>query len=482
MKKPIVPRLRADRSKRHSERGVTMVLVATAMVAIIGIAALSIDVITLYLARQEAQRSADSAAMAAARVISLSGMTGTNNSASWGAVCGGASSPASLAAVAVATQNGVAGIVPSTPTVLYSIPGQAGVADCSALPTAFATNPVVSVQVRRTSLPTFFSRIWGTTSNSVSATATAEAFNPSGSSAATGFVTPVNARCVKPWLVPNQNPAQPSIACVGAACHAFVSTVDGSIIDPGVQPTTSTGVIGSTFNLFANCGAGSPCAFPGANPPQANVSTGTFTAGPPPATPNLAFVPGEIVGGTSIRGVPSCASSGGGGVPEYEAAVAGCDQTTDYHCGVSGSLNTIDLSENPGGPAPTGDSAAGIACLLTNDATTNPLTGQDVLDVTSYPYKIRSGASNPTGLIGKTITASNSVVSLPIYDSTLPLTFAGSRANVTIVGFLQVFVNQVGVDGSINVTVLNVAGCGNGAPNPAVSGNSPVPARLITLP
>lgn len=458
-----------------------MVLVATAMVAIIAIAALSVDVVTLYLARQEAQRSANAAALAAARVLSISGMTGTNDTASWGTVCGGTSSPASLAAVAVATQNGVGGNVPSTPNVLYSIPGQSGVADCSSLPAAFATNPMVTVQVRRTSLPTFFSRIWGTTSNSVSATATAEAFNPSGSSVSTGFVTPVNARCVKPWMVPNQNPNQPSTTCVGAACNKFVSNVDGSLINPGVRPTTANGVIGETFTLFANCGVGSPCVFPGANPPQANVSTGTFTAGPPPAMPNLSYAPGEIVGGTLVRGVPSCASSGGGGVPEYEAAVAGCDQTTNYHCGTTGSLNRIDLTENPGGPAPSGDSAAGIGCLLTNNATTNPLTGQDFLDTTAYPYKITAGASNPTGLNGKTITDSNSIVSLPIYDSALPLT-TGPFINVTIVGFLQVFVNQVNANGSIDVTVLNVAGCGNGLPNPAVSGNSPVPARLITPP
>src|SRR5204863_8967307 len=60
-------------SQEHtSERGVTMVLVALAMVAIIAMAALSIDVITLYLAREEAQRTADVAALAAARVLSLS--------------------------------------------------------------------------------------------------------------------------------------------------------------------------------------------------------------------------------------------------------------------------------------------------------------------------------------------------------------------------------------------------------------------------
>jgi hypothetical protein len=52
------------------------------------------------------------------------------------------------------------------------------------------------------------------------------------------------------------------------------------------------------------------------------------------------------------------------------------------------------------------------------------------------------------------------------------------------VGFLQVFINSVDQYGNVNVTVLNVAGCGNGN-NPTlnpVSGSSPVPVRLITQP
>jgi uncharacterized membrane protein len=43
-----------------------MMLVAIAMVAIIAIAALSIDIVTLYFAREEAQRSVDVAALGAA--------------------------------------------------------------------------------------------------------------------------------------------------------------------------------------------------------------------------------------------------------------------------------------------------------------------------------------------------------------------------------------------------------------------------------
>jgi hypothetical protein len=56
---------------------------------------------------------------------------------------------------------------------------------------------------------------------------------------------------------------------------------------------------------------------------------------------------------------------------------------------------------------------------------------------------------------------------------------------VTFVGFLQVFINAVDQNGSMKVTVLNVAGCGNGsagAPATSEIGNSPVPVRLITPP
>ena len=46
-----------------------MALVAMTMVAIISLAALSIDIGTLYEAKAEAQRAADAAALTAARMI-----------------------------------------------------------------------------------------------------------------------------------------------------------------------------------------------------------------------------------------------------------------------------------------------------------------------------------------------------------------------------------------------------------------------------
>src|ERR1700686_3572700 len=99
MKRPAFRRTHLP-AQHHGERGITMVLVAMGMVALIAMAALSIDVVTLYLAREEAQRAADAAALAAARVISVSGITGTadpdDDASSWAAICGGGNSGASL--------------------------------------------------------------------------------------------------------------------------------------------------------------------------------------------------------------------------------------------------------------------------------------------------------------------------------------------------------------------------------------------------
>ena len=64
------------RSGNHGEQGIIIVLVAVFMLGAVGaMAALSIDVVTLYTARSEAQLAADAAALAGARVLANSGMT-----------------------------------------------------------------------------------------------------------------------------------------------------------------------------------------------------------------------------------------------------------------------------------------------------------------------------------------------------------------------------------------------------------------------
>jgi hypothetical protein len=81
------------------------------------------------------------------------------------------------------------------------------------------------------------------------------------------------------------------------------------------------------------------------------------------------------------------------------------------------------------------------------------------------------------------ITTSNSIVTIPIYDNSSGAPLSPPQQPVTILGFLQVFINSVDpATGDINVTVMNVAGCSNNALNPSVTGTSPVPVRLITPP
>jgi hypothetical protein len=469
-----------------------MVLVALALVAIIAMAALSIDVITLYLAREEAQRTADAAALTAARVISISGLTGdpSNSSLSWQAICGGSSSPATQAAIAVATRSAVGGASVTAPSVLYSAGAGAPTPDCSTLPAPgpFGVNPMVTVLVTRPSLPTFFSRIWGNTGNSVSATATAEAFNPSNSgnvgNQTTGTIFPVQPRCVKPWIIPNRDPLSPTPigSCDqggGSACSKWVSLTDGSITRPGVSPT---GVIGERFWLAPDClHTGSTCSLRLPSP-QGNyyaVSRRTWLEPPP----SMEYLPGEAPI-TAPVAVPTCAAGS-----LYEQAVGGCDQSTAYQCGVQSSSaspqNLVDLNENPG--AGTDDTMNGVTCLIHEGNATAPQPdGQDTLNASSYPFQILAGPSNPLlagGLAsGTPITSSNSIVSLPIYDDTVSISPNGTSP-VTIIGFLQVFVNSVDRWGNVDVTVLNVAGCSNGAGgnvgNPVI-GSSPVPIRLIT--
>jgi Flp pilus assembly protein TadG len=477
MKSPAIWKARKFPPRHDRERGVTILLVAAALVAIMAMAALSIDVITLYLANAEAQRAADAAALAGARILSASGMTGdpTNAGNNWQSACASAVQVAKSVGQ-MARQNGVGG---SAGTVTVSFPNNSDTATCSGggPNAAFGVNPLVTVQVQRTDLPTFFARIWGRRGASVSATATAEAFNSSnsdlvGNSGASGTVTPVQPRCVKPWIVPNLDPVNTP--------NAFVAPGNGAIISPGIRiGGAPPGTVGEQFSLFADCAGGASCAtIPADNFPTANVPQNPlvlFNGWQAPAGNNLQYVPGEVPPHSTA--VPSCANDSA-----YQEAVSGCDQNTVYHCGVTNG-NDADLGINPGGS--TGDTATAVQCLIHQATGGSTASGQDILDNTVFPFRISAGSSNPLGVTGQ-VTSSNSIVSLPIYDSSAAVTFAtGATTPVTIVGFLQVFINAVNADGSLNVTVLNVAGCGNGGAKNVgspVTGTSPVPVRLITPP
>ncbi len=467
------PLIRCPRAKvdpRSDERGFTMALVTVALVAIIGMAALSIDIGTLYQAKAEAQRSADAAALAAARVISMSGITGDPTSGSgdgsWAAICGGTSSPATLIATNVAQQNLIAGVaVPSAAVTVTYGAGKAGGAakDCSTLGTDFGVNPTATVTVTGSNLPIFFARVFSLfpgvsySGTNVSATATAEVFNSSNSGSVAGKMVPVQPRCVKPWIVPNSDPGNPG--------NPFVSTATGSIQHEGISQF-GRGVIGENFSLVADCSVGG-----------GNCHGRNLIDNPPRVTGgSLQYIPALVSGNPGA--VPSCSPSTG-----YQAAIAGCDQSTVYACGTPNG-GQVDLNENPVNPGLfTGDTSTAVACL-TQAAPT--YSGADSIATASYPFQILAGPGNPLvqqGLdkSGDVITTSNSIVSIPIYDSSGGALPRGHEPQVTIVGLLQAFISIDGF-GNLTATVMNVAGCSNDAMAQSLYGTSPVPVRLITPP
>lgn len=429
-----------------------MALVAICMVAILGMALLSIDAVRLYLVREEAQRAADAAALAGVRILSLSGMTGDPNNAgtgSWTPAC----NAATAVATAVAQQNAIAGQFLPTAQITVTFPNDAG---CASDPgSIFGVNPEITVKVSRQNLPSFFGGYWGTRQNMVTASATAEAFNPSGSGAFPNGLVPVQPRCTKPWIVPNKDP--------GNSGNTFVSAT-GTLTNPGIKQLGG-GVIGESFNLSSVCN--------NTTGPGCNIMTGHNP--PTYSATSLDDIPAFVQG--APKAVSSCATA-----DPYSQAIGGCDQATVYACGAATPIAQADLTINP---VVSGDNYNASQCLIHGGS-----GGQDTLTAASpgstiYPFQIWAGFENPlvqnaTGVnTSNPITSSSSIATIPIYDDAV---LTGSQPYVNIVGFLQVFINSVAANGDPNVTVLNVSGCGNAATNTAVTGTSPVPIRLITAP
>ena len=473
---PLIDRQRTNPKPGSREGGFTMALVTVALVTIIAMAALSIDIGTLYQAKAEAQRAADAAALTAARMISVSGITGdpANQSNSWQPICGGSSSAATLAAINIAQQNLISGVAATSADVSVKYGGGSAGAtstSCAGAGAAFGVNPVVTVTVTSGKLPIFFARVFtlfphGTFSNTTAvATATAEVFNSSNSASVAGSMIPVQPRCVKPLIIPNKDPNSGS-------GQPFVSLATGAISNTGVSPT---GAIGENFILAANCRAN-----------RTNCYNGNYLGYPnAPASGGgtIRYLP-ALVQGTPVA-VPSCANAN-----TFEEAIGGCDQSTVYACGTPLGAQA-DLTVNPIRPSSAaGDTGTALQCLT--HATAEGLgNGQDQLETGSFPFQIQAGSDNPLvqdGLVSNNgiVTASSSIITLPIYDGA-NLQNGVQQPNVTIVGFLQVFVQDLNptfgpTRGDPVVYVLNVSGCSNNASNSPVTGTSPVPIRLITPP
>ena len=175
--------------RRRNDNGATLLLVAAGLVFMLGMCALAIDLVTGYLARVQCQRAADAAALAGAKVLANSCATTTG-----GCLAGGAQEAlATQSAVAIAGQNSVMGLAPTSATMCPPT--------CTTGVTGFTypnpTEPQITVTIYRDAnhqdaLPTLFAKIFGIDTMNISAKATAEAFNPAGNN------QQITVGCVKP--------------------------------------------------------------------------------------------------------------------------------------------------------------------------------------------------------------------------------------------------------------------------------------------
>ena len=433
-----------------------IVLVAVVMLFVVGaMAALSIDVVTIYTARSEAQLAADAGALAGARVFANSGVTSDASRRS----TRNARNLATMIATQVASQNVVGGRTLKTTEVTVTFPNVGG--------QAFDTNPHVTVQTQRTDLPTFFARIWGRTANTVTASATAEAYNPSGANRLGETTIPVAPICVKPWLLPNIDPTQ-------------TSPTGTAIFDPTSGAINNATLVGKRWpNAINTNGIYSLC-----NGGDCSLGNGGIT----PVAPG-AYYPGAIDAAdfpVPTQALPACSS---GFTTPYQFAVAGCVQQPIL-CGANSSIN-IDTTSY--GTTRDVDTVAAAACLI--HYVTSPGDSDSIDPATTRPpFQFLGGNQNPVAsAVNIEAMVSDYLVTIPVINNP-----PGTPANpsVTVIGFLQVFLNPSASStmpyapagpastNEISATIINMAGCGTGATGQPILGNgaSPVAVRLISPP
>jgi len=397
-------------------------------------------VVPLYTPRSEAQLAADGAALAGARALANSGMTSNTADA---ALTSNAETLASTVATQVARNNEVGGRNLAGSEVTVSFPNAGS--------PSFGTDPHVSVRVQRTDLPTFFARIWGSTQLTVAASATAEAYNPSGTDALGGPTTPVAPICVKPWLLPNMDPTSPGnpifVTTTGAIAPTATALLGWETV-PGTRLQTECATPSGSSNCLTNN-----------TPAQWRYYPGDPAAFPPPNASSVVC--------------PGCV-----GFTPYQLSIAGCVQTP-ISCNSTVSIDTVSY--------PTRD--AETATAVTDMTHSNANEGDSVDDAAapSPPFQFLTGADNPVVLsgavaAGRDVMVSDSLVTVPVIDTTI---WPGGFPSVQIIGFVQLFLNPTGqkVPGNnhIHTKVINMAGCGTGdAPLPRIG--CPVAVRLISPP
>ncbi len=471
---------------RHStDSGATLLVIAAGLVFLLGMCALAIDLVAGYLARVQCQRAADAAALAGASQFLTSACTSTGGCSAGGPQEALAIQQADL----VAAQNPVMGLppTPSTLTITFHYPNP--------------EEPQITVVVHRDSsagdpLPTMFAKIFGISHMNISASATAEAYNPSGNG------TPTGSGCVKPFLVPNCDPNFPVKSS---------DTVDGNLN----CPCTGTGI--SNGDCANNLGSGYVMSY--YVYPENSTATPGALVHPGVCSWNGTQCTGGDIGSEWVlhsNGTPSqwnTIAFGGVDVTsmsasQYRAYITQCAPET---IACKSNLNSLT-------GAKVGPTNQGIEDLI-NAGGLGLNQGQDYLCSPTFPspsggycdsppFQITGGSANPYNLANQSFYGgpSDSIATVVVYDCpesgdtgcydyppyTNSVTLSsGSNDIVTVEGFMQLFIQDVEQNGGsdlVKTVVMNVVGCGGtstsngsgGSVPPAVApGGSPIPIRLI---
>lgn len=455
----------------RNEQGLVITLVAVFMASVVIVmAALAIDLTTLYTARSEAQLAADGAALAAARVLANSGLTSSDGNIPLSTAfdTAGTENLATAVAMQVAASDPIGGknLVPpggASPTCGPGLSISVCFRDTD------VSNPRVTVQVTRTDLPTFFLRFWSK-QLTASASATAEAYNPAGLSTRRDPAAPVAPVCVKPWLLPNLDPTQTTGNPIFDRRHGTIE--NANLIGqqwPNLAPVSPTNPSPNTDGLFSQPYTSAPVA-------------GRYYGG-------------EISGtnfNVPTTSLPACSSTL---TTDYQTAIAAC-VPNPIPCGRNADINV----HTAGYPARDLDTVTAVECLIHyngNIQDTDSLVGETTppaLPPASItpPFEFLAGKQNPiTSTRNQDVMVSDSLVTVPVYDQT-----AGGppgSQTVNVIGFLQVFLNpQSGLlpyagpnsANEIPATIINQIGCGTDSNGTPIYGNGPsaVPVRLITPP
>lgn len=436
-----------------------MFLIVSALFFIILMAGLGIDLAALYVNRTEAQRSADAGALAGATYFVTSSCTSTTSG------CSSVQTQATNEAVSATQQNLVGG---SAPTVNPS-------SDVTFNWTP-VNDPRITVTVHKT-VPTFFMAIWGWSTVNVSAKATAEAYRPGADGPAVGSM------CLKPWIFPNVDPnhhvtaTPPANACPGVGPWSSATGAPADMTTANwcfAYPNWTSPQPNTFYSTFIN-----PLTKQITNPESASSggAIGEVTqlkAGSPSAAPAPSqWYPITIPPGSSPVVCPNCKGPGGGGSStgaNLYAQNIECCNTNTLTCGTGVVLNT--QTGNMQGPT-----EQGVECLINESRGGGTYgSGQDTLCGTSVlttaatcgpPFSYHAGSNNPFASASSPVTSTPSLATAPVYNGA-PLTPGQSSgaSSITVVGFIQFFVDGVspsgGGQGNVLAHVINISACGAG--------------------